>query len=273
MKKEFLIVIILAAIIIVLTVLLFVPMKNNKQTVIAPTAGITVNSPKPNETVSAPLKITGVVTGNGWAGFEGQVGTVKLLDSAGKELAQGVLTATTEWTTLPTSFETSITFKSFFDSVGTLVFHNENPSGDPARDKTFILPINVKASTETMAVKVYFMPKSSDTDCGQVDAVERVIPKTQTPATAAVEELLKGPINGEEDGYSTSLNPDIKLQSLKIENGTAKVDFDETLEKNVGGSCRVTAIRAEITQTLKQFPTVQNVVISINGRTQDILQP
>ncbi|MBU3925210.1 GerMN domain-containing protein, partial [Patescibacteria group bacterium] len=56
-------------------------------------------------------------------------------------------------------------------------------------------------------------------------------------------------------------------------NGIAKVDFDERLEFQAGGSCRVAAIRAEITETLKQFPTVNNVVISINGRTEDILQP
>ncbi|PIP22172.1 MAG: hypothetical protein COX38_02115, partial [Candidatus Nealsonbacteria bacterium CG23_combo_of_CG06-09_8_20_14_all_39_25] len=48
---------------------------------------------------------------------------------------------------------------------------------------------------------------------------------------------------------------------------------DEQLEFQVGGSCKVSAIRAQITQTLKQFPTVDEVVISINGRTEDILQP
>jgi len=53
----------------------------------------------------------------------------------------------------------------------------------------------------------------------------------------------------------------------------AKADFDEQLEFQVGGSCRVSAIRAEITQTLKQFSTVKEVVISIDGRTEDILQP
>ena len=32
-------------------------------------------------------------------------------------------------------------------------------------------------------------------------------------------------------------------------------------------------VRFKIEATLKQFPTVKNVVISINGRTEDILQP
>jgi len=45
------------------------------------------------------------------------------------------------------------------------------------------------------------------------------------------------------------------------------------LEFQVGGSCRVSAIRAEIIQTLKQFSTIKEVIISINNRTEDILQP
>jgi spore germination protein GerM len=65
----------------------------------------------------------------------------------------------------------------------------------------------------------------------------------------------------------------VRIQSLTIENGVAKVDFDEQLEFQVGGSCRVVAIRVQIIETLKQFPTVNSVIISINGRTEYILQP
>jgi spore germination protein GerM len=76
------------------------------------------------------------------------------------------------------------------------------------------------------------------------------------------------------EGFFTSINQGVKLQSLNIrEDGTAFVDFDEQLQAGVGGSCKVSAIRAQITETLKQFPTVKNVIISINGRTEDILQP
>ena len=60
---------------------------------------------------------------------------------------------------------------------------------------------------------------------------------------------------------------------MTIADETAKVDFDETMEKGMGGSCRVSAIRAQITETLKQFSTVKDVIISVNGRTEDILQP
>ena len=129
---------------------------------------------------------------------------------------------------------------------------------------------------ETIAVKVFFNNSQLDPQisCNKVFPVEREIVKTSAVARAALEELLKGATDKEKsDGFFTSINAGVKIQKLTIENGIAKVDFDEQLEFQVGGSCRVSAIRAEITQTLKQFPTVKNVIISINGRTEDILQP
>ena len=93
-------------------------------------------------------------------------------------------------------------------------------------------------------------------------------------ARAALEQLLRGPTEAEKaQGFFTSINSGVKIQSLTIQAGTAYVDFDDQIEFQVGGSCRVSAIRAEITQTLKQFPTVSEVIISVNGRTEDILQP
>ncbi len=111
--------------------------------------GIQVFSPVPNDIVSSPFTIKGSVNGGGWVGFEGQVGTVKLLDPKGKELAMGVLKATTEWTKLPTNFEVTLDFTVTSTTEANLVFHNENPSGDPVRDATFTLPIllsNVKGN-------------------------------------------------------------------------------------------------------------------------------
>ncbi|MDP3995631.1 MAG: GerMN domain-containing protein, partial [bacterium] len=64
-----------------------------------------------------------------------------------------------------------------------------------------------------------------------------------------------------------------KIKSLSVEDGVAQVEFDEQLEFQVGGSCRVSAIRAQISETLKQFLSVEEVVISINGRMEDVLQP
>ncbi len=143
-----------------------------------------------------------------------------------------------------------------------------------------VLPTNQPANmnaAETMTVKVFFGNSILDPevlDCKKNFPVERVIPKTLAVGRAALEELLKGPTESEKaKGYFTSINPGVKIQSLTIENGVARVDFNEQLEFQVGGSCRVAAIVSQIRETLKQFPTVDEVIISIDGRTEDILQP
>lgn len=112
-------------------------------------------------------------------------------------------------------------------------------------------------------------------DCKRVFPVARAIPSTEAVGRAALEELLKGPSADErERGYFTSIRSrDVKVNSLSIRDGVAYADFSPELEKGAGGSCMVAAIRAEITETLKQFPTVKSAVISIEGRTEDILQP
>ncbi len=147
MKKGILltIVIVLAVIIVVLAGVLLLPKSNqpsnNNQ---PPVLGIQVISPKANEEISSPLKITGTTNGDGWNGFEGQVGTVRLLDSQGNQLALGILTATTDWMKPPVTFETTLNFNASSDGLGTLVFKNENASGEPSRDKTFTLQVKIK---------------------------------------------------------------------------------------------------------------------------------
>jgi len=127
-----------------------------------------------------------------------------------------------------------------------------------------------------LVVSVFFNNDRLDptVSCDKVFPVPRKIPPTKAVGRAALLELLKGPTPPEKaDGYYTNLNPGVTIQRLAIKDGVARVDFSEALQHRVAGSCRVIAIRSQITQTLKQFPTVKKVIISINGRTEDILQP
>jgi hypothetical protein len=281
MKKEIWLIIILGIIIIGLAgVALWPnskPADNQQENPPDIKSGIQVAVPESGAEVSSPLIIRGTTNGDGWNGFEGQVGTVKLLDYKGDELALGILTAATDWMQPPVSFETTLNFTAANSGPGTLVFKNENPSGEAERDQTFTLPVNIiESSAETIIVKLFFNNSKMDPEfsCDKVFSVDRNVPKVQSIARVALGELLKGPTDAEKNaGFFTSINPGVVIQSLTIENGTAKVDFNDQLDYQVGGSCRVAAIRAEITETLKQFPTVGNVIISINGRTEDILQP
>ena len=280
MKKVFLIIIIvIVAIIIVLAIGAFIFLWQNKPKTLSPEdgSGIEVFLPKLNEEISSPLKIKGIVNGSGWIGFEAQVGTVKLLDSQGNELANSYLKATTDWMKPSISFETTLDFISLNIDEGKLIFNNENPSGLPQYDREFILPVKIPKTVEGLIqVKLYFNNNSTDSEyaCKKVLSVDRGVVGTKAIARVALEELLKGPTRQEIlDGFFTSINPDVKIQKLTIGNTVAKVDFDGNLEKNVGGSCRVAAIKNQIIQTLLQFKTIKSVIISVNGRTEDILQP
>lgn len=277
MKKELLIVIILAVIIVVLLgVLIFVSREKSNPPV--GIEGLLITLPEINSEILSPVKITGEVNGSGWAGFEGQVGNVKLLDENDNQLGNiGILTAITDWMTFPVKFQAYIQFSSDRDQDGKLVFVNENPSDMRQYDRQFTLPVKIKKSSgELTKVKVFFNNNAMDPEvsCNKVFPIEREVPKTPAIARVALTELLGGLTSMEENaGFSTSINKGVKIQSLTIDNGVAIADFDGQLEYQVGGSCKVSAIRAQITETLKQFPTVSSVIISINGNAEDVLQP
>ena len=143
-------------------------------------------------------------------------------------------------------------------------------------------PAEAKPSTgceppgKMIKIRVFFMNNNLDPEitCNKVFPVERTIAETPAVGRAALEELFLGPAPAEAlEGFTTSLNPGVQLNSLTIASGTAYADFSTELDKDIGGSCRVTAITAQIRETLKQFPTVQKVIISRNGDSETVLQP
>jgi len=235
-------------------------------------AGIEIENITNGQIITSPLLIKGKVTGGKWTGFEGQVGKVELIDASGEVLGSASLTATSDWTLLPTNFETSMSFSSPASNNVSLIFFNENPSGLPEREDT--VSFSLIASGENQTVKVYFGKKDAVDVCTQVFPVERSVVRTEAVARAAIEELIKGPSADEKaSGYFSGIDINTKINKLTIVGGTAAIDFNEALEEGVGGSCKVTEIRNQIVETLKQFSSVNNVIISIDGRTEDILQP
>ncbi len=129
--------------------------------------------------------------------------------------------------------------------------------------------------SRTSNVNIYFSNSSFDPEV----SCEKVFPVVRTVsghglARTAIEKLLEGPNESEKkEGYRTSINQGVKIQKLTIEEGIATIDFNSQLGYQVGGSCRVSFIRKQIEDTLMQFPSIDKVVISIDGRTEDILQP
>ena len=141
----------------------------------------------------------------------------------------------------------------------------------------FTVPLNLDLTgISTSKIKIYFVNPElgSEMDCDKVFWVEREILKTEAIGRAALEELLRGPtLQERQRGFSTSSNSGVRVQNLIIKDGVARVDFNEQIDFQIGGSCLVTSIRSQVEETLKQFSTIKEVVISVNGRVDDVLQP
>ncbi|MEK7181218.1 MAG: GerMN domain-containing protein [Patescibacteria group bacterium] len=277
MEKKILI-LLTAVLVLMIAAVLFIPAPKKDKTKPAPPStspNLKVYNLAPNQEITSPLVIFGEA--KGWY-FEASF-SVKIQDEKGNVLAATPAQANPpvggDWMTNEfVPFEAKLEFNQPTSSKGFVILSKDNPSGLKENSESVQIPVIFKM--ETSEIKAYFGNNKLDPEvsCNKVFPVIRKIPKTQTPGRAALEEMLKGPSPEEKSsGFFTSINPGVTIQKFVIQDGAAKVDFSPNIEERVGGSCRVAAISAQIIQTLKQFPTVKNVIISINGRTEDILQP
>jgi len=226
-----------------------------------------------NQIIKSPLNIYGQALGT-WF-FKGGF-PVKLLDSQENEIAIGIAQAQGDWISdgyVP--FRATIEFVSPGQESGYLVFIKGNPLDKPELDYQVRVPINFVKQKQTRQVNVYFIPQQDhSSDCSQVSAVSRTIEKTQAVAASAINELLKGPKQSEQAMFASAIPFGTQLVSLTINNTVAYVKFSQELQNYGGGSCNATAIRAQITNTLKQFNSIEQVEISVQGiPSEQVLQP
>ncbi|MFC1630267.1 Gmad2 immunoglobulin-like domain-containing protein [Patescibacteria group bacterium] len=234
-----------------------------------PIPNITVSSPVEGEEIGLPLIIKGEARV-----FEGTV-NIRLREKSGDVLVEGFTTAKAEDVGQFGPFKKELSYPIPKELEGALEVFQISAKDGSEIDKV-VIPVLFK-DVEFLMVKVFFQNENDYLqffDCDKVHSVERRIAKTEAIARAAINELLMGPTVTEmKQGFVTNINTNVQIQSLNIENNTAYIDFDDRLDYEVGGSCRVIAIQSQITETLTQFSTVNNVVISINENTENVLQP
>jgi len=225
-----------------------------------------VASPGIGATVTSPL----VVSGFGRV-FEGAFNW-RVKDVDGTVLDQG--TAMTN--ARDVGWFGSFTFEVFLPAMTSQSFTFEvldYSAKDGSEQDLVSVPLNL-LSTKVSSFNVYFgKPASGSADCSLVFPVRRTVAQTAAVGRASIAELLKGPTPEEHaQGYSTSIPEYAALNSLVIGDRTAKADFTRGIEPG-GGSCLVTAIRSQIENTIQQFDTVDEVIISVDGESDTALQP
>lgn len=125
---------------------------------------------------------------------------------------------------------------------------------------------------------VYYNNTKKDpnmSDCSKVYPLKRELVDQSEHEEVNALVTLTMPLSQQEkeQGFVSNIPEGTQLVNLRISGeGLAYADFTEELNSG-GGSCSMLARRAQIEQTLLQFPTIDKVIISVNGRTEDILQP
>lgn len=121
------------AILVVILVLVFRSTDDSK---------IVVTFPKKSAEVSSPIELSGKARGPWY--FEASA-PVKLIDADGNLLAQSYVTAQGEWMTEEfVDFKGTLSYESEYKGEASLVFMKDNPSGDPIRDESFVVPVVLK---------------------------------------------------------------------------------------------------------------------------------
>jgi len=118
---------------------------------------------------------------------------------------------------------------------------------------------------KTKKVKIYFYH-----DPGEyidLSPVERRV-SAVSPARAAINALLKGPTEEERsrgfDGLAGA--PEFAIGSLKIARGTARINFVVSRTwAGFPGDIAPARFKKAVELTLRQFPNVRRVIVSLNG--------
>ncbi len=124
---------------------------------------------------------------------------------------------------------------------------------------------------ESIALPVFFGKIGEEEE---LFPLSRRISREDDVATALFEALIAGPTEEEVSmGFYSMINPETELISVRTERMTLYADFSAELQEGVAGSASVLFIRSQIERTGRQVPRITDVVISIEGETEDILQP
>jgi hypothetical protein len=123
-----------------------------------------------------------------------------------------------------------------------------------------------------MRVKLFFVAINDNGASGKkigcddsIVAIDRVIPATIAPLTAALKELfsLTDRNYGQSGLYNALYQSRLKIDSISIVSGKATIRLSGSLV--LGGVCDTPRVQAQIEQVALQFSTVKTVAVYLNN--------
>ncbi len=123
---------------------------------------------------------------------------------------------------------------------------------------------------DTNEVKVYFVKLNEKSEKMYLTPVVRNVPHGALLENS-MKELIKGPTQSEKKkGHLTAMPTGLRVNSIRIRNSSAEIDFNGAIEQGASGSILINRID-QIVYTATQFPNVKSVIIKINGKQRQTL--
>ena len=119
---------------------------------------------------------------------------------------------------------------------------------------------------ETREVNVYFMFIGTDGGDSKILPLKRRV-SSAAPLLPAIAAMLEAPTEAEQKlGYVSASYGDMKIDSVKLVKGQARVDFSRVIRTDYNpGDLQTLYFEEAVTKTAKQFPAVKKVMVCVNG--------
>jgi len=117
---------------------------------------------------------------------------------------------------------------------------------------------HAQKSSDLKEVNVYFYFLGTEGINDDILPLKRRV-SASAPLRPAIEEMLREPTEDEQKlGYVSAGYGDLKLVSVKLKRGTARVDFTRTISRDYNpGDLQTLTFESAVIKTAKQFPAVK----------------
>lgn len=132
-----------------------------------------------------------------------------------------------------------------------------------------VIFVHAQKSSDLKEVNVFFEFIGTEGTESEILPRKRQVSRN-APLFPAIEEMLKKPTADEQKlGYVSTSYGDLKLVSVKLKCGTARIDFSRTISDDYNpGDLQTLNFEAAVKKTAMQFPTVKKVVVCVNGMNE-----
>lgn len=171
----------------------------------------------------------------------------------------------------PIDFDNLLNTENDISQENTLtqdITETDTPNTGDSEDVAAVAIVEPQA-VETTEARLFFAEVDSNGSIFRYEE-KRSVPKTNSPLTTTINELLMGPEKSDVN-HRSFIPEGTKLLGASVKNGVATLNFSEEFQYNVYGIEGARTQLMQVVYTASVFPTVKSVQILIDGEKKEYL--